>query len=75
MRTRDQKISIDLKRRAIAEAIKSKIKTRIKCPASAFLCRFYPYIADILAGCGGTVYLQKRAPMAPPKPVRVTAET
>ncbi len=39
MRTRGQKISIDLKRRAIAEAI---FKTQIKCPASAFLCRFYP---------------------------------
>ena len=36
---------------------------------------FIPYIADILAGCDGTVYLQKRAPMVPPKPVRVTAET
>ncbi|WP_298082414.1 hypothetical protein [uncultured Campylobacter sp.] len=22
---------------------------------------FIPYIADILAGCGGTVYLQKRS--------------
>ena len=36
---------------------------------------FIPYIADILAGYGGTVYLQKRALMAPPKPVRMTSET
>ncbi len=38
---------------------------------------FIPYIADILAGCGGTVYLQKKAAalMAPPKQVRMTSET
>ena len=38
---------------------------------------FIPHITDILAGCGGTVYLQKEAValITPPKPVRVTAET
>ncbi|WP_298756398.1 hypothetical protein [uncultured Campylobacter sp.] len=36
---------------------------------------FIPYIADILAGYGGTVYLQKRALMAPPKQVRMTSKT
>ncbi|WP_298026735.1 hypothetical protein [uncultured Campylobacter sp.] len=43
---------------------------------------FISYIADILAGCSGTVYLQKErgstygtALMMPPKQVRVTAET
>ena len=62
MRTRDQKISIDLKRCAIAAIAKHKFKNGSKMPYIYLLMPlsdFIPYIASILADCGGTVYVQK----------------